>query len=125
MRLRLAVKQTRPLALAQQWLANRRRHLRRQASTPPGGTSIYMMHGSFMVLLRRYFEATAGLHFPGFLFGEELFVAEETRKAQGRIVFAPTLQLNHWGGATTNELGSARRDRLEADSLRLMIRAYF
>ncbi len=126
MRARMLCKRVRVLSMVQDLVAGLRRRVElKPAAVIPAGSPVYMMHGSFMILLRSYFERTAGLSFPSFLFGEEIFVAEETRKAGGQLIFEPALRLNHYGGASTSGIGSRARDRMEANSLGALIRRYF
>ncbi len=46
----------------------------------PKGGEMYGAHGAFMVFTRHYFECGGSINYPRFLFGEEGFVAEETRR---------------------------------------------
>lgn len=123
--LRTLIYQSRLLTMAhysRSWLVRRisRKPLARVEAGP-----IYMMHGSFMIFLRAYFERCAGFDFPSFLFGEEIFVAEEILEAGGKIILNPELRLLHIGGATTLEIPSKRRSRYELASFQMLLRRYF
>jgi GT2 family glycosyltransferase len=57
--------------------------------------SIYAPHGSFLILSRNYFERGGDLEFPGFLFGEEIYIAERMRKLGLEVVYDPSLEVLH------------------------------
>lgn len=103
----------------------RRRHAVSKAADPLRRADVYMIHGSFMILHRRYFERTAGLDFPSFLYGEEIFVAEEVRRAGGTLRLEPTLRLAHVGGNSTDQVPSDRRRRWELASFEALTKKYF
>lgn len=59
------------------------------------GQSIYAPHGSLMVLNRSFFERGGTLEYPGFLFGEEFFVAEQLRQLGLVVTYEPGLTAFH------------------------------
>lgn len=87
--------------------------------------AIGVAHGSFMIFRKIYFEKTAGLHFPGFLYCEELFVAAEVERHGGRIIHAPVLKVRHAEGQTTGPLGWRRRLDYARHSLQLLWDRYY
>jgi GT2 family glycosyltransferase len=126
MKLRTLVLGSRWLTMLVYWRAKLRRSSGSAPSGPPPiGGDVYMIHGSFMVLHRNYFARTAGLNFPSFLFGEEFFVAEEVRRAGGRLRFEPRLRLAHIGGETTGSIPSEPKRRMELASLEMLTKRYF
>lgn len=126
MALRIRVLRSRLLTALLYVQAEVRRTLPRlPAERLPTRTPVYMIHGSFIILHRSYFERTAGLNFPAFLFGEELFVAEEVRKAGGTLLYEPSLCLAHVGGATTKIIPSNERRLIELASFEALYEAYF
>lgn len=52
---------------------------------------IYAGHGSFILLTKKYFEQCGIIDYPVFLFGEELYLAEECRKHALRVVYCPDI----------------------------------
>lgn len=57
----------------------------------PSGTTMYAAHGSIMIFTNYYFGAGATIDYPRFLFGEEVFVAEEARKYKLLTVYCPEM----------------------------------
>ena len=62
---------------------------------------IYAPHGSFIIFHRSYFEEGGNLEHGVFLFGEEVFVAETTRRLGLNILYDPRLIVLHREHATT------------------------
>ncbi len=56
---------------------------------------IYAPHGSFLILSKEYFTRGGNLDFPGFLFGEEIYIAETIRRLGLRVVYRPDLEVVH------------------------------
>jgi GT2 family glycosyltransferase len=61
---------------------------------------IYAGHGCCMILHQRFFEAGGHLRHGCFLFGEEIFVAEQSREAGLRTVYDPRVRARHRGRAS-------------------------
>ena len=57
--------------------------------------TIYAPHGSFLILSRKYFDRGGDLQFPGFLFGEEIYIAESMRRLGLEVVYEPALKILH------------------------------
>ena len=64
---------------------------------------MYGAHGSFMVFTRRYFEKGAHVNYPRFLFGEEVFVAEQLRKHSLMIESIPEIRVFDKEHASTSQ----------------------
>ncbi|EIF34998.1 hypothetical protein BCh11DRAFT_02811 [Burkholderia sp. Ch1-1] len=62
---------------------------------------VYAAHGSFMVLLNRYFARGGQLRYLEFLFCEEIFVAEQCAAMGLKTLFSPALRVAHREHATT------------------------
>lgn len=124
-RLRTWIYRSRLLTMAHYYRSSLVRRASRKLVVKAAAGPIYMMHGSFMIFRRAYFERCAGFDFPSFLFGEEIFVAEEVLEGGGTIVLNPELRLLHIGGSTTLEIPSVRRSRYELASFRMLLARYF
>jgi GT2 family glycosyltransferase len=66
-----------------------------------GGRLIYAPHGACLLFRGRYFEAGGNLDHPCFLFGEEVFVAEQARTLGMTIRYVPELKIIHHEHVTT------------------------
>ena len=63
---------------------------------------IYSPHGSFIIFTKAYVAAGASLNYPRFLFGEELFVAEEAARHQLKIQHYPQIVVHDNEHASTS-----------------------
>ncbi len=82
------------------WKARIAGRLRAMQTAGPA-RPIYAPHGSCVLFRRRYFERGGTLHYPPFLFGEELFVAETARALGLQVFYQPALQIVHREHVTT------------------------
>lgn len=65
---------------------------------------IYAGHGSFILLTRAYFEKCGMIDYPVFLFGEELYLAEECRKQSLRVIYRPEICIYDSEHVSTSKL---------------------
>ena len=102
-------------------------HVRRKMLAVPSrqARAVYAAHGSAIVFARRYFESGGNLRHGVFLYGEELFVAEELRLRNLKCLFEPQLRLCHVGGSTTGALKIGRVRRFNYEAIRYLRRRYF
>lgn len=68
------------------------------------GQEMYAAHGSIMIFTKNYFNLGASIYYPRFLFGEEVFVAEETKLKGLKTVYFSELRIYD------NEHGSTSRE---------------
>lgn len=73
-------------------------------SSPQGVTQIYAAHGSAFALSSRYFDAGGNLDHPLFLFGEELYVAEQCRRVGLSVTYVPDVAFVHRNHSGTGVL---------------------
>ena len=72
---------------------------------------IYAGHGSFMLFTKNFVQQNTALHFPGFMYSEEIFMAELVRNAQLRVQYCPTLHIANIGSISTGLVNQARKSR--------------
>lgn len=70
--------------------------------TLPAGGYVYSPHGSFILFTKAYLAAGASLNYPRFLFGEELFVAEEAARYGLKIQHYPQVIVHDNEHASTS-----------------------
>ncbi|WNZ80059.1 glycosyltransferase [Pseudomonas sp. P105] len=70
----------------------------------PTRSPMYGAHGSFMVFTRRYFTKGADVAYPRFLFGEEVFVAEQLLRHNLSIQHVPGLRVFDKEHASTSKV---------------------
>lgn len=64
---------------------------------------MYGAHGSFMIFTKNYFQQGASVDYPRFLFGEEVFVAEQLRMCQLEIEHVPGVRIFDKEHASTSQ----------------------
>lgn len=86
---------------------------------------IYAGHGSFMLFTKSFVTKNTEIHFPGFMYGEEIYLAELTRKADLRVRYIPTLRIANVGNINTGLINQAQKSRWSKESLRAIYNAFF
>lgn len=87
--------------------------------------NIYAGHGSFMLFTKTFVNKNAELHFPGFMYGEEIYMAELVRKAQLKVSYCPTLHIANTGNISTGLINQARKSQWSKESLRAIYKQFF
>ncbi|NQV94013.1 MAG: hypothetical protein HQ482_02575 [Sphingomonadales bacterium] len=90
-----------------------------------GLQDIYAPHGACMLFSREYFARGGDLRYPGFLFGEEIFVAETANKLGLRIYFDPALKMTSADHVSTGRFRSKKIVKFMHDSAVLLADRYF
>jgi GT2 family glycosyltransferase len=91
-----------PFFLTYQWLHHmKRRFFKGSMKSSPSSGLVYAVHGSFMIFTRKYFRSGGHLRFGSFLYGEELFVAEECLKSGCGLYFEASIKMKHHEHSTT------------------------
>lgn len=86
---------------------------------------IYAAHGSVFFLRNRFFERGGTLRYSGFMYGEEIHIAEQARAIGGTVVYMPSVEAIHRGSATTSAVTFGQRRQWHLESARLLWRDYF
>jgi GT2 family glycosyltransferase len=109
--------------------SRRQRHVAMLPQASSDGTQqprdIYAAHGAFIAFSRLYFQRGGTLNFPGFLFLEEIFVAETARSANLRVVYDPRIRLRHDVHSSTGILRSRTMTRYMQESTDLVVDRFF
>ena len=96
-----------------------------QESASEESGPIYAPHGSVVFLSRAFFGAGCNLTMPWMMFGEELHLAEQMRRAGLSVLWVPSIRVEHQMASAT---GTARREQLmdwRAESLKHILDLYF
>lgn len=102
--------------------------IKRQRSAPVDGGSprpIYAGHGSAILLRKSFFERGGTLQFGGFMYGEEIHLAEQVRATGGTILYVPQVRARHAGGSTTARTAAEQRRRWHLQSACVLWNQYF
>lgn len=98
---------------------------RDKTCTNPSVVQIYAPHGSLICLSRQFFERGGGLQYQPFLFGEEIFVAEQARQLSLRVLYAPAMVVRHSSSASINLIRSHVIHHYVRESSRYLAERYF
>lgn len=90
-------------------LRNEKRSLSRNEALVEVPTRIYAPHGSAIFFRRLYFDAGGRLEYGGFLYCEELHVAEQVLQNGLNVVWTPGITLWHNQHSTTGSLDLLKR----------------
>ncbi len=102
-----------------------KRRRARRAPASPVPRSIYAPHGSIIFVRRVFFERGGTLDYDGFMFGEEIHLAEQARALRLAVRFVPAIEVIHDGGSTTGRVDSASRREWHRASADILWRKYF
>lgn len=101
---------------------------RRRATQAPSSRHprpIYAPHGSIVFVRAVFFERGGTLAYRGFMFGEEIHLAEQARRLGMTVLFLPSVEVTHEGGSTTGRVASARRREWHCASADVLWEDYF
>ena len=85
----------------------------------------YALHGALTLLHRRYFERGGSLQYGGFMYGEEIFFAEQFRRCGGGAAWLPQALVWHDAGATTaGKAQATRRAQWQHQSFSLLLQDF-
>jgi GT2 family glycosyltransferase len=86
---------------------------------------IYAAHGSAVFIRDTFFRRGGSLRFGGFMFGEEIHLAEQARRLGLSVLYLPTIRVIHGGGSTTMRVHTRERRRWHLESARVLWNQYF
>lgn len=106
------------------WMEGRRSALGRKGIAE-GSRDIYSPAGSLMILTARYQANGLVLEYPSFMYGEEIHLAEQCRRAGLTVRLEPGLRAVHHEHASTGKQSRGRRRRWKQCSNDFLLREYF
>lgn len=95
------------------------------AESRPVNAAVYAPHGSIVAIHRRFFERGAELRYHAMMFGEEIHLAEQARRAGLQVLLRNDLQVVHDQHGTLRHVRHAQRHRWLAESAAVLWRDYF
>lgn len=99
--------------------------MKKQSAEVPAGQHIYAAHGSFMLFTRAFTAANPELHFPSYMYGEEIYFAELVRRAGLKTVYLPELKIANQGHANTGGIATKLKSQWSKESLEKIRELYF
>lgn len=99
--------------------------LKSQKSKEYPSCKIYAGHGSFMLFTKAFVEQYSELHFPTFMYGEEIWLAELTQASKLGVLYAPSLRIENTGNISTGLINQAQKSKWSKDSLYFIFNQFF
>jgi GT2 family glycosyltransferase len=86
---------------------------------------IYAGHGSFIILTKQYFCRCGIINYPVFLFGEEIYLAEQCLNHHLKVAYVPTIVVSDNEHASTDKMGSRFYNCCNMEAIDYVIRTYY
>ncbi len=86
---------------------------------------IYAGHGSFMLFSKAFVDHNPEIRFPGFMYGEEIYMAELNRAAGLKVHYAPVLQIANIGNINTGQIHQSQKSEWSKASLKAIYQQFF
>ncbi len=90
----------------------------------PAG-QIYAGHGSFIILTRQYFNRCKKIHYPVFLFCEELYLAEMCQNVGLKVEYVPSIRVTDTEHASTGKMNHRFYCRCNDEALQYIIKTFY
>jgi len=105
---------------------NLRRKLKdKKIKLPSNFELIYAPHGSCFLLKKTFFEKGGNLNYKGFMYGEEIYIAEEIRKLNLDVAWVPELKVTHFKKSTTCKVLNEKKVRWRLEISKILWNDYF
>ncbi len=78
-----------------------------------------------MLFTMAFVQKNPDIHFPGFMYGEEIYMAELVRKAHLNVAYCPALHIANTGNISTGLINQAQKSRCSKESLLAIYKQFF
>lgn len=86
---------------------------------------IYAGHGSFIILTAEYMERCGIIHYPPFLYCEEIYLAEQCRKHKLKVVYRPNIKVYASEHIATGKLPHKLRCQYNERAIDYILKEYY
>lgn len=86
---------------------------------------IYSGHGSFILLTSEFKKTFPQLQFPGFMYGEEIYLAEIIRQTSLKVLFMPVMKIQNIGRVSVSQLPTKQISKWSKESLKILFNLFF
>ena len=86
---------------------------------------IYSPHGSFMIFTKKFAPFLQTFVFPVFLFGEELYFAENLRICGLSVIYDPSIKVKDYDHVNTGQLKNSVRMKWNREALKMIYLKYY
>lgn len=88
-------------------------------------TDIYAGHGSCIILTSNFFKYYKQIHYPVFLYGEELFFAELILRKGMRVRYVPDIKVITTGGVSTSKMPSRSFFKYNIGAINYILKTFY
>ena len=99
--------------------------LKNKKQTVYPSCNIYAGHGSFMLFTKAFVAQNKTIRFPGFMYGEEIFMAELARAAHLNVQYVPALRIYNTGNISTGLINQEKKSAWSKQSLKAIYKQFF
>lgn len=107
------------------WIYTNTMYRRKKIYNPSPECDLYAGHGSFMLFTRSFFKHYTKIHYPIFLFGEEVFFAELITKAGLRVHYYPDLVVNDMEHVSTGKMKKKFYYKCNKESVDYILKTFY
>lgn len=98
---------------------------KKKENVKPSNSKIYATHGSIFIFTRKFFLLGGRLDEIPFLYGEEIYVAEQIRCVGGNCDFVDSINVSHVGSATLGAEHNRFKHKCLNQAHKFLCRRYF
>lgn len=89
------------------------------------GEEIYAGHGSFIILTKTFFSRIGMIDYPVFLFGEEIYLAEQCRKYGLKTIYVPSILITDSDHCSTSKMKSSFYYKCNLESIKYILNEFY
>lgn len=97
---------------------------RQKLQNYPAG-NIYAAHGSFIIFTNKFADFLQHIDYPCFLFGEEIYLAENLKRKFLKINYEPSIKVYDSDHVNTRKMKSKAYYRYNYEAIDMLLREYF
>lgn len=98
---------------------------RKHIQAPNPQKNIYAGHGSFIILTNDYFKNCGIINYPVFLYGEELYLAEECRLHNLTVVYESNIKVHTTGKVSTGNMANKLYCKCNMEGINYILGTYY
>lgn len=103
----------------------KRKHLQTALHAQTARKDIYAGHGSFIILTREYVNRCGIIDYPVFLYDEELYLAEECRSHDLKVIYEPSIKIYDIGKISTGKMPSEFYCKCNKEGIDFILKKYY
>lgn len=102
-----------------------KKYKKRSKTLPEKEEEIYVGCGSCFILTKHFFSVYPQIHYPIFLYGEELFIAELVRKANLKVLYYPKIKIYNIGRVSTKNIDMQKFCQYNIEAIKFIYNNFY